>query len=76
MVAACSVAKPSPDFEILGLESILRMPVQTLPASERGPVAGRDFSWAFSKDRSFNDYKDTFSKASTFLPCSYCIIIP
>ena len=44
-VASCSVAKPSPDFEILGLEPTLRMPIKTLPASVRRPVAGRYFSW-------------------------------
>ena len=67
MVASCSVAKPSPDFEILGLEPILRMPIKTLPASVRRPVAGRYFSWGLSKDRSSNDYQRRFLESVDLL---------
>jgi len=67
MVATRSVAKPSPDFEILGLESILRMPIETLPESVRRPVAGRYFSQGLSKDQSFNDYQRRFLESVDLL---------
>jgi len=40
MVAACSVAKPCPDFEILGLESILKCPSRLFLRQSVGLLLG------------------------------------